>query len=172
VFLNVASCKSCWVARQDIFKLCAVSAEPPLASIIEMGDGFAISLEPDPKALPLMHDARKVVVNRKDFQTQNKSTFGDPWRDAKIKANPQTMPIASEHPLLEADPSLAHEAIAQAGSPGAKVLGGASGTARLHPLNVLLKDELKIKPAFDSALCEHIRDAVALMLWFHSPTFG
>jgi hypothetical protein len=133
---------------------------------------YTILLEPDPKALPLMHDARKVVVNRKDFQTQNKSAFGDPWRDSKIKANPQAMPISLEHPLLEADPALAHAAIAPAGSPGAKVLGGASGIARLHPVNVLLKDELKIKPAFESSLCEHIRDAVALMLWFHSPTFS
>jgi hypothetical protein len=140
--------------------------------IIEMGDGFATSLEPAPKALPLMQDARKVVVIRKDFQTQNKSALGDLWRDSTIKANPQAMPIPLEHPLLEADPSLAHEAIAPAGSPSAKVLGGAIGIARLHPVNVLLKDELKIKPAFESTLCEHIRDAVALMVWFHSPTFS
>lgn len=115
---------------------------------------------------------------RKYLQTQNKSVqmnqtaSGDPWMDSEAKTLPKAIPIPPEQHLLESAPSLAHGAIAQAGAPGAKVLGVASGTARLHPVSVLLQDELKIKMAFNSSFGGHLRNAVALMIWFHSPTFG
>lgn len=111
---------------------------------------------------------------RKYFRPRNKpapgtqSTLEDPWIDSI--PNPRSMQL-DQH-LLASAPSLAHEAIAQAGLPGAKVLGGASGMVRLHPVKVLLKDELKIKPASNRSLWEQTSNAVALMIWFHSPTFG
>jgi hypothetical protein len=112
------------------------------------------------------------------FRNQNnpvqktQSVFRDPWLDSETQFVPKAIPIHLEQHLLESDPSLAREAIVQAGSPSAKALGGASGAAILHPLKVLLKDELKMKTAFRSSLGEHTRNAVALMMWFHSPTFG
>lgn len=115
---------------------------------------------------------------RNFFQPQNKpvqkhqSTFGDPWMASEAKTIPKPKLIQLEQHLLESDPSLAHAAIAPAGSPGAKTLGGASSVAMLHPVKVLLSDELKVKTAFESSLWEHTRNAVALMIWFHSPTYG
>jgi hypothetical protein len=85
---------------------------------------------------------------------------------------PQPRPVRLEQHLQAPDPYPAYEVIAQAGLPSAKVLGGASGMARLHPVKVLLEDELKIKPASNRSLWEQTSDAVALMIWFHSPTFG
>jgi hypothetical protein len=114
----------------------------------------------------------------KNFRNQNnpvqktQAVFGDPWLEPETKFVPQAISIPLEQNLLESDPSLAHEAIAQAGSPSAKALGSGSDVAILHPVKVLLKDELKIKTAFCSSLGEHTRNAVALMMWFHSPTFG
>lgn len=100
------------------------------------------------------------------------NVFCDPWVEPEMKAAPKARVVPLEHNLLEADPSLAHIAIEQAGYPNAKALGGGSGVAILHPLKVLLRDELKIKTTFCSVLGEHTRSALALMMWFHSPTFG
>jgi hypothetical protein len=99
------------------------------------------------------------------------AVFEDPWLESETKFAPKVGWVPLEHNLLDSDASLSRNATAQADSPHAKVLGGGSGVAILHPLKVLLKDELKIKTAFRTALGEHTRNAVALMMWFHSPTF-
>lgn len=98
--------------------------------------------------------------------------LGDPWIDSGTEAAPKAIAVSLKRHLLESDPSLAHKTIEQAGSPNTKVLGGARRVAILHPVQVLLKDELKIKKASYSSLWEHSQDALALMMWFHSPTFS
>jgi hypothetical protein len=114
----------------------------------------------------------KKFRNRNNPVQKAQIVLGDPWLEAEVEFTPKIESVSLGRNLLESDPSLAHEAIAQAGSLGANALGGGSGATILHPLKVLLKDELKIKTAFRSALGEHTRNAVALMMWFHSPTFG
>jgi len=109
---------------------------------------------------------------QKNLVPKAQPDLGDPWVDSESNAVPEGTTIPLERHLLQSDPSLTHEAIAQAGSPDAKVLGGAAGAAILHPVKVLLKDELKIKKASHSKLWEGARNALALMMWFHSPTYG
>jgi hypothetical protein len=106
---------------------------------------------------------------QKNLVPKAQPDLGDPWVDSESNAVPKGIIIPLERHLLQSDPSLTHEAIAQAGSPDAKVLGGATGIAILHPVKVLLKDELKIKEASYSKLWEGAQNALALMMWFHSP---
>ncbi|MGB8702450.1 MAG: hypothetical protein WCD18_23785 [Thermosynechococcaceae cyanobacterium] len=114
----------------------------------------------------------KDIRNRHNPGQMTQNLFLDPWVDPETKIAPQARWVPLECKLLKSDPSLAHKVIVPAGSPSAKALGGGHGAAILHPLKVLLKDELKIKTAFRTAFGEHTRNAVALMMWFHSPTFG
>jgi hypothetical protein len=109
---------------------------------------------------------------QKNLVPKTQPDLGDPWIESETEAAPKAIAVPLDLHLLESDPSLAHEAIAQAGSPDAKVLGGTSRAAILHPVQVLLKDELKFKKASHSSLWESARSALALMMWFHSPTLG
>jgi hypothetical protein len=109
--------------------------------------------------------------NRNSPVQKTQTVFDDPWLEPETRFAPKVVSIPLERNLLESDPSLAHEALAQAGSPSAKALGGGEDVAILHPVQKLLEDELKIKTAFRSSLGQHTRNAMALMIWFPSPIF-